>query len=86
VLAARATTMARFAVNLSAVVDRMVVDKTGLAGSFDIDLEWTPDPNLTGVDPSLLVALHEQLALQLDLDRGPVEQLVIDSAAPPTPD
>jgi uncharacterized protein (TIGR03435 family) len=86
VLAARSTTMPRFATNLSAIVDRMVLDKTGLTGSFDIDLEWTPDPAGSGADPSLLVALHEQLALKLELARGPVEVLVIDSADQPTPD
>jgi uncharacterized protein (TIGR03435 family) len=26
------------------VWDRPIIDKTGLSGSFDIDLEWTPDP------------------------------------------
>lgn len=26
------------------VWDRPIIDKTGLSGAFDIDLEWTPDP------------------------------------------
>ena len=36
--------------------------------------------------PSLLTALNEQLGLELDAQRGPVEVLVIDSAELPEPD
>ena len=37
--------MADLADNLSRVVGRNVYDKTGLAGTYDIKLEWTPDEN-----------------------------------------
>jgi uncharacterized protein (TIGR03435 family) len=36
--------------------------------------------------PPLMIALQEQLGLKLEPTRGPVEILVIDSAALPEPD
>ena len=40
---AQGMTIAQLAANLSGRVNRVVVDKTELAGNFDINLEWTPD-------------------------------------------
>jgi uncharacterized protein (TIGR03435 family) len=42
-LAAGSQTMAQFAALLSGRVQRIVVDRTGLTGNFDLDLTWTPD-------------------------------------------
>ena len=67
-------------------VGRLVVDKTGLTGSFDIDLDWTQDPSLDAAGPSIFTALQEQLGLKLESTRGPVDVLVIDSASQPSPD
>jgi uncharacterized protein (TIGR03435 family) len=83
--------------NLSPFTGRIVVDKTGLNGTFDLDLAWTPDQIPTGplppgaqtIDPngpSLFTAVQEQLGLKLDSQRGPVEVLVIDRAEQPTVD
>jgi len=70
---------------------RPVMDKTGLEGAFDIHLEWgsdapAPSANLAAAgvakDPStnapLIVALREQLGLQLSSGRGISEFLVVD--------
>jgi uncharacterized protein (TIGR03435 family) len=95
-----ATTMADLARNLSPFAGRSVVDKTGLTGTYDLDLTWTPDPQgaappggpAEGSRPaednaaSLFTAVQEQLGLKLDSQRGPVEFLVIDSAERPTED
>jgi uncharacterized protein (TIGR03435 family) len=69
-------------------LSRMVIDRTGLKGAFDIELAWKPDTAIvaaTGPDaPSLFTALQEQLGLKLDARRGPVEFLVVDSVDRPT--
>jgi uncharacterized protein (TIGR03435 family) len=69
---------------LSGQMDRPVLDQTGLTGTFDITLEWTPD-SAAVVDgpspgPSLFTALHEQLGLRLESRSGPVELLIVDHA------
>jgi bla regulator protein BlaR1 len=69
-------------------VDRPVVDRTGLEGSFDFDLDFTPlAPATAATDaPSIFTALDEQLGLRLEPGRGPVDVLVIESVARPAAD
>jgi uncharacterized protein (TIGR03435 family) len=72
---------------VSASVNRVVVDRTGLQGSFDISLEYSPDE--LSADPgggSIFTALQEQLGLKLEPTRGPVDVLIIDHVEQPTPD
>ena len=96
---AGAATLAQLTQMLSQFTQRIVIDRTGLTGSFDIDLTFTPErmpqgapppgaPPLT-IDPngpSLFTAVQEQLGLKLESDRAPVEVLVIDHVERPTPD
>jgi uncharacterized protein (TIGR03435 family) len=68
---------------LSRTLGRVVVDKTGLDGRFELKLKWTQDdgssPGQSAESaPSLFTALQEQLGLKLEPDKGPVEILVID--------
>lgn len=90
-------TLATFASYLGANVDRMVVDRTGLTDRYDFELAWTADdfraeaPNATvGASPgdraALFTALQEQLGLELEPAKGPVEFVVIDGAERPTAD
>jgi bla regulator protein BlaR1 len=67
--------MARLAESLSGVVDRPVLDKTGLAGVFNFTLQWSPDDT---DGPSIYTALNEQLGLKLISRKDPIEILVID--------
>jgi uncharacterized protein (TIGR03435 family) len=83
---------------LTPFAGRVVLERTGLSGLFDVDLEWTPDqlprqppddPEPLRIDPngpSLFTALQEQLGLKLESTRGPVEVLVIDRAEKPSAD
>jgi uncharacterized protein (TIGR03435 family) len=73
---------------LSSYLDRQVLDRTGLTGQYAIKLSFAPvDPGASANDPasSLFQALQEQAGLKLESTRGPVEILVIDRAAKPSP-
>jgi uncharacterized protein (TIGR03435 family) len=81
--------MPLFANVLSGAVDDVVVDGTGLKGSYDFTLEYYAGPGGRGVqegrepapDPnaaSIYTALQEQLGLKLESRKGPVGLLVID--------
>lgn len=65
---------------LSRIAGRIVVDKTGLRGRYDLKLQWTPDDAVAteGSPPSLFTAIEEQLGLQLKAAKEPVPVLVID--------
>jgi uncharacterized protein (TIGR03435 family) len=76
----RGAPMSQIATGLSLYVDRVVLDRSGLTGRFDVTLDWPPEP--TG---GIFTALQEQLGLELEATRGPVDVVVIDSASQPTP-
>lgn len=76
--------------NLGRVLDRNVVDKTGLTSFYDITLTWKDDLSeqadnglQDGGEPSLFAALQEQLGLKLVNAKGAVEVLIVDAAEPP---
>ena len=75
------------AAQLSSVERRSVIDKTGLTGSYDIDLKWTPDDAPAGGDadtgPSIFTALQEQLGLKLAPGKVPVLTVVVDRVQKP---
>lgn len=93
-LSMRAVTMALFAGRLGAMLERLVEDRTGLDGDFDLDLTYAPDPGtplpmvngapITIDAPSLPSALREQLGLKLESARAPMRVVMIDGVEPPT--
>jgi uncharacterized protein (TIGR03435 family) len=77
--------MAQLADSLASVLQQVVVDRTGLNGRYDFDLTWAPDLT-TESDASLFTSVREQLGLKLESTKAPVDVLVIDHIASPTPD
>jgi uncharacterized protein (TIGR03435 family) len=76
------TSMKDFATTLQTNVDRPVVDRTGLEGRFDVEYSFAAAPATAaagGNQPTLMVALEEQLGLKLEAQRTDVPVLIIDS-------
>ena len=63
---------------LIAEVNAPIADDTGLTGTYDFDLRWSPDPTTNSEHPSLFTALQEQLGLKLERRRVTVDVLVVD--------
>ena len=85
--------LAAFLKNPYTEVDRPVLDRTGLTGFFDFDIEWSltttdsaqpQDSQLQDTGPTFLQALKEQLGLKLEPQTGPVDVLVIDHVEQPS--
>ena len=98
-MTAKGLTMARLAQSLTQTfaseLGRIVIDKTGIQGRYDLALQWTPDnrsaaptnasnESSTAAGPSIFTALQEQIGLKLESTKGPVETLVIDHVERPT--
>jgi uncharacterized protein (TIGR03435 family) len=94
--------MADFAAMMQgSVLDRPMIDRTGLKARYDFVLKWTPDDSqfigmrppgasLPGNDkpdapPSLFTAIQEQLGLKLESAKAAVDVLVIDHVEMPSP-
>jgi uncharacterized protein (TIGR03435 family) len=94
---ATAAPMQYAAFHLSQLVDRPVVDMTGLKGGYDFTFSFTrdlppgfpeggkingEDPDTSG--PDIFQAVKQQLGLELKPDKGPVQVIVIDHVEKPT--
>jgi uncharacterized protein (TIGR03435 family) len=97
-MVARNTTVKEFASFLQVLVlDRPVVDKTGLTGHFDMECTFTPDdslfnghspfpqkPDANNTAPSFYDAFQQDLGLKLSPEKAPVDVIVIDHAEKPS--
>ena len=83
--------MSEFIDVLGNMLDRPVVDKTGFTGTFTVRLDFNSegifgrhdDSNPDNPRPSIFTAIHEQLGLRLEPQKGPVEVLVINHVEKP---
>jgi uncharacterized protein (TIGR03435 family) len=76
------------------VLDRPVVNRTGIAGRFDFQCTFTPDdsqfnghsplPAGTSSAPGLYEALQQQLGLRLSAERTSIDVIAIDHIEPPS--
>jgi uncharacterized protein (TIGR03435 family) len=90
--------MAELARTLAALLGEHVIDRTGLAGPWDLIVDFSPEqlpgvlppgvspPSADANLPSLFTAVQEQLGLKLERTRAPVEILVVDRAEMPALD
>jgi uncharacterized protein (TIGR03435 family) len=91
--------MGEFAQSMQGILDRPVIDQTGLKDRYDLKLSWTPDESQYGgrlppqnadnganADPlpPLFTAIQEQLGLKLDATKAPVKVMVIESIDTPS--
>jgi uncharacterized protein (TIGR03435 family) len=74
-------------------LDRPVLDRTGLSGRYDFDLEFTPNETVwdgqilrpqSAERPGLFTAIQQQLGLRLEATKGVVDALVIDTVERPS--
>jgi uncharacterized protein (TIGR03435 family) len=84
-LSAGSITLATLTTLLSGPLQSVIVDRTALDGSFDFDLDWSPDQSSPD-KPSIFSAVQEQLGLKLESTKAPVDVLVIDHVERPTED
>jgi uncharacterized protein (TIGR03435 family) len=80
------TSMTEFAAKLSQLygIDRPVVDKTGIAGYYDIVFKGAAAAQRQPDGPSLYTLIQEQLGLKLVPTKGPMDVIVIDHAEKPS--
>ena len=72
---------------LADFLDRPLIDETGLAGAFDLELEFSTVTSAAPDDvPSVFTAVREQLGLRLDAERRRVDVWGVEGVSPPTLD
>jgi uncharacterized protein (TIGR03435 family) len=93
-ITSRNSPLSQLTETFSWLLGRPVVDRTGLTGNFDYELEWTPDevqvrsdesaPSTDSSNPALSSALQQQLGLRLIEKKEPVEILIVEQAQKPS--
>jgi uncharacterized protein (TIGR03435 family) len=78
-IAGRRVTMAQLSQALQRLLQAVVVDETGLTGSYYFGLRYADEEHQSDADvPSLFVAISKELGLRFEKRKMPVEMLVVD--------
>jgi uncharacterized protein (TIGR03435 family) len=84
VVSAHGVTMEQLAGGpFSRLAGRPIIDKTGLKGMYEVQLEFAADDATDSSAPSLFTALQEA-GLRLEAGKGPAQTIVIDHLERPT--
>ena len=86
-LTARQTSMSSLAYMLIGELHCPVIDKTGVAGTYDLKLQWSSEEGGSAADsqwPSIFTAVQEQLGLKLEPTKTQVETILIDRVEMPS--
>lgn len=72
---------------LADILDRIVVNRTGLTGAYRFTLKWSRDDSTLAdaSTPGIFTALNEQLGLRLKSAKSSVNTLFVDSVDQPSP-
>ena len=86
-LESHSTYMWQLTEDLENQLNCIVRDETGLQGTYDYELDWTPDDakHSESLGPSLFTAMKEQIGLKLELQRRPLDVMYIDHIERPSP-
>jgi uncharacterized protein (TIGR03435 family) len=97
-LKATNASIADFLLEMEEILDKPMLDQTGLTGKFDFTLQWAPDESQLGAlgmhppspadnaiaHPGVFTAIQEQLGLKLNALKAPAEVVVIDEVGRPS--
>ena len=86
-LTGRGVSTSQLADELSAMLRTLVLDKTGMTGSYYFGFKFLSPRNGPGDDPegsTIFIALQDELGLRLDKQKGTVEVLVVDHFGKPS--
>jgi uncharacterized protein (TIGR03435 family) len=94
ILMSQASSLTEFANAFRLVLDRPVIDRTGIPGMFNFHMQFAGSVGATALKqdgvaadpagPSIFTAIQEQIGLKLEATRGLAEFLVVDRVERPT--
>lgn len=83
-LSGQNATMDQLATRVAALLQRPVLNRTGIEDHFDFLIDYPPDDAGSNYTVRLLRAIQEQAGLKLETEQGSIEVLVVDSAQKPS--